>query len=141
MKNPFAAAGADFKAAFEDDPFHRYLGLTLVEQRDGYGQIELLKTSSTPSGVGRSVHGGVLATMIDMVALVALFAKLRDGEQPAGTADLSIAYLRQAQGSRIVATGEVLKRGRQLAVVDVRVTDDQDRLCCLGKVTYAFRSS
>jgi acyl-coenzyme A thioesterase PaaI-like protein len=37
------------------------------------------------------------------------------------------------------AEAVVIKRGRQLAVIEVSITDDQDRLCAKGRVLYAFR--
>ena len=85
------------------------LGITLVDYGEDFGRIKLTKTEDTPSGVGGSVHGGVLATMVDVAMLVAIFGQLREGEVPAGTAELGITYLRQAQGKEIFATA----RGHQ----------------------------
>jgi uncharacterized protein (TIGR00369 family) len=134
------AADPDYWNNFDANPWHQYLGLRLLERRLNYGRIELHKTATTPGGIGGSVHGGVLATMIDVVTIVAIFAELREDEQPAGTADLNISYLRQAHGERIICEGQVIKRGRQLAVIDASITDMQGRLCCRGRVLYAFRA-
>lgn len=128
-----------FLRDFDASPFHKMLGITLVERRAGFGKIVLSKNSNTPSGIGGSVHGGVLASMVDIAMLVAMFAEMREGEVPAGTAELSITYLRQAQGEHIYATASVIKRGRQLSVVEVDITDDDDRLCARGRALYAFR--
>ena len=135
------AANTEFWEAFDSRPFHQYLGMQLVERRSNYSKLQLRRTESTPTGIGGSVHGGVLATLIDMTAVAAIFAELRPGEQPAGTADLQISYLRQTKGELVTAEGHVLKRGRQLATIDVRVTDDSGALCCVGRVLYAFRAN
>lgn len=124
---------------FDDIPFHRYLGLKLVEHRDGYARLRLARTESTPTGVGGSVNGGVIATMIDMATIPAVFSGMRDGVLPAGTADLQVTYLRQAQGNWIEAEATVLKRGRQLCTVEVAVTNDAGELCAKGRVLYALR--
>jgi uncharacterized protein (TIGR00369 family) len=116
------------------------LGITLVEAKPGYGRIKLTKTPQTPSGIGGSVHGGVLASMVDIAMLVAMFAEMRPGEVPAGTAELGITYLRQAQGEHIYATATVVKRGRQLSSVEIDITDDDGRLCARGRTLYAFRA-
>ena len=84
--------------------------------------------------------GGVLASMVDIAMLVAVFAELRPGEQPAGTAELGITYLRQAQGDEIFAEARVIKRGRQLAVIEVDIQDAEGRLCAKGRTLYAFRA-
>ena len=73
-----------------------------------------------------SAMTGVLAAMVDIVMLVAIFAEPREGEVPAGTAELSITYLRQAHGDNIHASANVIKRGRQLSLVEVDITDDDD---------------
>ena len=129
-----------YKETFDANPYHRMLGVTLLEQRPGYGKIMLTRDSDTPSGIGGSVHGGVLAAMVDIVMLVAIFAEMREGEQPAGTAELSITYLRQSHGDHIYAEANVIKRGRQLSLVEVDITDGEDRLCARGRTLYAFRT-
>lgn len=128
-----------YKAAFDADPYHQSLGVTVVARSPGYGRIVLRKDENTPGGVGGSVHGGVLAAMVDIVMLVALFAEMQEGEVPAGTAELSITYLRQAHGDNIYAAANVVKRGRTLSLIEVDITDDEERLCARGRVLYAFK--
>jgi uncharacterized protein (TIGR00369 family) len=125
---------------FDDIPFHRYLGLRLVERRDGYARLRLTRTDQTPTGIGGSVNGGVIATMIDMATIPAVFTGMRAGALPAGTADLQVTFLRQAQGAWIEAEAIVIKRGRQLCTVEVSVTNDAGDLCARGRVLYALRS-
>jgi uncharacterized protein (TIGR00369 family) len=128
-----------FKRHFDADPFHRMLGISVLEQGPGHGRIQLEMGPDTPGGIGGSVHGGVLATMVDVSMLVAIFGELRPGQVPAGTADLGITYMRQAHGERIEAEARVVKHGRQLAVVEVDITDDSGSLCARGRALYAFR--
>lgn len=127
-------------AGFDDIPFHRYLGLELMERRDGYSRLRLTRTADTPTGIGGSVNGGVIATMIDMATIPAVFTGMRAGALPAGTADLQVTYLRQAKGAWLDAEAVVLKRGRQLCTVEVSVTDDTGELCARGRVLYALRA-
>lgn len=125
---------------FDDVPFHRFLGLRLVERRPDHACLRLTITEQTPTGIGGSVNGGVIATMIDMAVIPAVFTGIREGSQPAGTADLRVTYLRQAHGAWIEAKATVIKRGRQLCVVEVSVTNDTGKLCARGSVLYALRS-
>ena len=135
-----ADAESSFIDQFDDNPFHRMLGITLAEQRAGYGRIKLERTENTPTGIGGSVHGGVLASMVDIAMLVAVFAEMREDEVPAGTAELGITYLRPAMADEIFASARVIKRGRQLAMVEVEITEGDGRLCAKGRVLYAFRA-
>jgi uncharacterized protein (TIGR00369 family) len=131
---------AGFFEGFDDIPFHRYLGLTLAERRDGYARLRLTINETTPTGIGGSVNGGVIATMIDMATIPAVFTGLREGSVPAGTADLQVTYLRQAHGRWVDAEATVIKRGRQLCTVEVSVVNDQGELCARGRVLYALRA-
>ena len=53
-----------FLERFDEIPLHKYLGLTLAEVKPDYGRLRLFKTKTTPTGIGGSVNGGVLATMV-----------------------------------------------------------------------------
>ncbi len=136
------ASAADFetyKRRFESDAYNRMLGITLEECSTGHARICLTKTGQTPQGIGGSVHGGVLASMVDIAMIAAIFAGLRPGQMPAGTADLGITYMRQAHGDQVFAEANVVKHGRQLANVEVDITDAEGTLCAKGRVLYAFR--
>ncbi len=142
--NPPVSTGPfrpDFAETFNDNPFHRYLGLTLEEARPDYARLRLAISDTTPTGIGGSVNGGVLATMMDLAVIPAVFAGMRQGSEPAGTADLQITYLRQAHGAWVDAEARVLKRGRQLCTVEVSIHDDAGRLCARGRVLYALRTA
>ena len=127
------------KLDFNSDPFHQYLGLTLEETAQNFARVKLKIGTNTPSGINNSVHGGVLATMIDMAAVTAVFASMRENDIPGGTADLQISYLRQAHGDWLEAKADVLKKGRQLATIQVEIMNNEGTLCAAGRVLYAFK--
>ena len=129
----------DNKLDFNSDPFHKYLGLTLEETAQNFARVKLKIGTNTPSGINNSVHGGVLATMIDMAAVTAVFASIRENDIPGGTADLQISYLRQAHGDWLEAKADVLKKGRQLATIQVEIMNNEGTLCAAGRVLYAFK--
>ena len=79
--------------------------------------------------------------MVDMAAVGAVFSKAMPNSVPAGTADLSITYLRQARGEWLDARATVIKRGRQLSTITIDVVNDEGVLCCSGKVLYAMRTA
>lgn len=133
-------AKRDF-SGFDDVPFHRYLGLTLVERRDDYARLRMTIGDDTPTGIDGAVNGGAVATLVDMAAIPAVFTGLREGTEPGGTADLQVTYLRQAKGRWIEAEATVLKRGRNLCTVEVSVHNETGVLCARGRVLYALRAS
>jgi uncharacterized protein (TIGR00369 family) len=129
----------DFFENFADIPFHRYLGLSIEEARPDFARVRLQISDSTPTGIGGSVNGGVIATLIDIAVIPAVFAGMKEGSQPAGTADLQVTYLRQSHGRWIDAEATVIKRGRQLCTVEVSVINDEGVLSARGRVLYALR--
>lgn len=93
----------------------------------------------TLGGVGGSVHGGLLAALVDIAMLEAMFPAFEPSDQPAGTADLSITYLRPALSSKVIAEATVLRKGKTLAVTEVSILDAEGNLCAKGRTIYVIR--
>jgi len=129
------------RRSFNDYPLHRALGIKLEEVRPGFARIVMETGSLTLGGIGGSVHGGLLAAMVDIVMLEALSATRQPGDQFAGTAELNISYLRPALGKCVFAEATVIKKGRSLAVSEVSIIDDQGRTCARARATYALRAA
>ena len=127
------------KREFEEFPLHSALGLTLEALQPGSARICLTTSKVTLGGVGGSVHGGLLAAMVDIAMLEALVSLLRRGETTAGTVDLNITYLRPALGAKVYADATVLRKGRTTVVTEVSITDGMGKLCAKGRTIYALR--
>jgi len=127
------------RRSFDDYPLHHALGITLVEARPGYARIVMETSRLTLGGIGGSVHGGLLAAMVDIVMLEALSAGREPGDEFAGTAELNISYLRPALSKRVFAEATVIKKGRSLAVTEVSILDEAGRVCARARTTYALR--
>ena len=138
---PQGADAEAFAQQFAAHPLHKALGIRLEERRADFARIAITPDAVTRGGVAGSLHGGILAAMVDIVMLAALSTEQRPDRQPAGTADLNITYLRPALGEHVFAEGTVVKRGRQLAMVEVSILDGEGRLCARGRALYAFRSA
>jgi uncharacterized protein (TIGR00369 family) len=127
-------------ARWRENPLHAYLGLDLEEQNDGYCRVVLHTGPQTRGGVGGSVHGGIMATLVDIATMTAVASVVdHRAEEMNGTAELNISYLRPALGAIVVAEGRVLKKGKTLVVVDVDCSDGKGRLFAKGRAQYALR--
>lgn len=136
--NPHAIP-PNWRREFDDFPLHRALGITIDEVRPGFARVVLRTSALTLGGVGGSVHGGLLALLVDIAMLEALIPMFGPDERPAGTADLNITYLRPATGARITAEAAVLRKGRSLAVTEVSILNDEGQLCAKGRTIYSVR--
>jgi uncharacterized protein (TIGR00369 family) len=80
-----------------------------------------------------SVHGGVMATLLDSATGCAVHTRL-----PAGMAytslDLAVKYLRRvtAESGPLTCVGEVVSMGRRTALAEARLTDGAGRLLAHG---------
>ena len=70
-----------------------------------------------------TVHGGVLATMIDVAMGTAVAAE--GGDSPV-TVSLTVTYLEPGRPGRLEAVAKVRKRGKRLMVVEAEVVQDGD---------------
>ena len=121
------------------NPYHTLIGVELVERGDGHARCRLPVTEKVRGGVAGSVHGGVISALVDIATLSAVSSIVQPGEQMAGTAELSVSYLRTALGEAVFADARVLKKGRTLAVIDVDITNPDGTLVAKGRVSYALR--
>ncbi|GII20885.1 PaaI family thioesterase [Planosporangium mesophilum] len=109
-------------------PVMRTLGMSGVEVEEGRIVFRLQPQEFHYNPLG-SMHGGVLATLLDSAAACAVQTTL-----PAGTGytslDLNTKFLRPVTvGSGMLrCEGIVLSRGKRTALAQAQVLDDADRL-------------
>lgn len=70
-----------------------------------------------------TVHGGVLATLVDTAMGLAARSTTDDEEVPA-TSQLTVAYLTAGRPGRLVVTAQVRKQGEHLLVCDADIEQD-----------------
>ncbi|GAB4065790.1 hotdog fold thioesterase [Angustibacter speluncae] len=104
------------------------LGLEPVEFSHGRVVFSLRPQEFHLNPLG-TVHGGVLATMLDTGAACAVHTTLPVGVGYT-TVDLTCTYLRpvRAGGDELRVVGTVLSRGRRTALGQAQVLDARDRL-------------
>jgi len=109
-------------------PVMHMLGMSRLTADEGRVTVEMEPQEFHYNPLG-SVHGGVLATLLDTAAGCAVHTTL-----PAGlgytSVDLSVKYLRPATlaSGLLTCTGTVIQRGRRTALGEARLTDAAGRL-------------
>jgi uncharacterized protein (TIGR00369 family) len=109
-------------------PVMATLGIEAVGFSEGRASFALEPREFHYNPLG-TVHGGVLATLLDSAAGCAVHSVLAEGTGYT-TLDLNARYLRPvtARTGRLVVTGTVLSRGSRTALAEARLTDSRDRL-------------
>ncbi len=116
-------------------PFHQWLGLSVVSV--GEGAIELTATWRPEWLVNAergTVHGGILATLVDLTADWALVSRTGRGVP---TVDLRVDYHRAATRGDLTCRGKVVKFGGQISVAEAQILDADGRLLASGRGVYA----
>jgi uncharacterized protein (TIGR00369 family) len=124
----FAAgdAGAELTRWWNAQPYLAALDLKVASIEEGRARVVLHRSQVNVAGIRDSINGGVLASLAELAAHVALRSVLGEGGRVAHTQDLSISYTSSARSEHTVAEATVLRVGR-LAVVDVAIAEGDDR--------------
>ncbi len=133
----------------EKTPFNKVLGLEIesIEKESVHLKFDM-KEDLLGNAFRGMIHGGVIASILDVAGGVAAFFSLRDKlkgqslEKAAqsysrfGTVDLRIDYLRPGIGESFNARGSILRTGNKVAVARMELHNEKDKLIATGTGTY-----
>lgn len=108
--------------ASTSEGFASALGVRGQEAEDGRARLELHASEQHLNPAG-TVHGGVLATLVDTAMGSAVRSSTGDEDVPA-TSQLTVTYLRPGKPGTLTVTAEVRKRGEHLTVCEADVEQD-----------------
>jgi uncharacterized protein (TIGR00369 family) len=132
-----ALSGAEFmRQFFPTSPYVAHLGMQLVEMQPDMAILAMPFRDSLVT-IGTTVHGGAIASLIDMAATVAAWSGAQVPANGRGsTVGLTVNYLTAAQSEDLKAIARVLRRGRSLVYLDVEVQNAAGTPVAKGLVTY-----
>lgn len=112
------------------------MGITIIEA----GPDRVVGTmpvagNTQPYGL---LHGGASAVLVETLGSIAAGLHGGAGTLPVGI-DLSCTHHRGARAGIVTAVATPLSAGRTVATYDVRVTDDEGRAVCTGRLTCLLR--
>jgi uncharacterized protein (TIGR00369 family) len=121
-----ATIAAQLKGDAPPAPIESLLGLRFVSWGDAEAvfDLEAEPRHANPTGI---VQGGVLCALADVAMATAFASTLQEGETFT-TLELKMNYIKPVQTGRIVATGNVVHRGRTTGVLDCTIVDAEERL-------------
>jgi acyl-coenzyme A thioesterase 13 len=125
-----------FAAFMEGDGFDQCLaGLELVAAGGGHVRARLVVGRRVQNFAG-GLHGGAIATLVDVVGTFAIVTADKDG-RPGVSTDLNVSYCGPAiPDEAIVVEARVLRAGKSFAFVSVEVTREGDgKLVAQGRMT------
>lgn len=114
------------------------LGFELVslEPETAYGRVRLDDRHLQPLDI---VHGGVYAALAESIASHATADTVRPQGMVALGMSNETSFFRPTSTGVVHALAQLLHGGRTTWVWEVRLTDDEGRLCAASRVTIAVR--
>jgi uncharacterized protein (TIGR00369 family) len=107
-------------------PIAKLVGFTIEDVQRGRSVVTLEAGPQHWNPMG-TVHGGVFADVADAAMGIAFASTLAPGETFT-TVELKMNYLRPVKEGMLIATAEVVHRGRTIGLVEASVLDGQGRL-------------
>uniref|UniRef100_A0A8D0GR93 Acyl-coenzyme A thioesterase 13 n=1 Tax=Sphenodon punctatus TaxID=8508 RepID=A0A8D0GR93_SPHPU len=109
------------KAMVESPGFDRVLNKMTVLSASPGKVVCQMKVDEEHTNRGGTLHGGLTATLVDVVSTAALMYTERGA--PGVSVDMNITYVPNMQYLEILITAQVLKQGRSLAFASVDLTN------------------
>ena len=106
----------------EPGGFAGRLGAVVTEVGEGTARLDFEAGEEHLNPAG-TVHGGVLATLVDTAMGTAVRSATDDGDVPA-TSQLTVTYLRPGKPGRLTVDARVRTRGEHLTVCEADVDQD-----------------
>jgi 1,4-dihydroxy-2-naphthoyl-CoA hydrolase len=112
------------------------LEVLAVSDEEVTARVAVRDELKQPAGL---VHGGVFASIAESITSMATWLAVHDDGRSAQGLSNQISFLRPILGGTIHAIARRRHRGRTTWVWEVDITDDEDRLCALVRMTIAVR--
>jgi uncharacterized protein (TIGR00369 family) len=117
---------ASYSMPYGDSPGRWKIAL----MQDGRAEASWTPTPDMANPFG-SVHGGIIATVIDELAGAAVISSIEAGSAP--TVSLNVEYLHAVPiGGTYTAMGEIVRMGRAMAIADARILDEEGKVLARG---------
>ncbi|KAK9957427.1 hypothetical protein ABG768_011674 [Culter alburnus] len=123
------------KAVVDSPGFDRVLSKVEILSASPGKVVCEMKVEEEHTNRGGTLHGGLTATLVDMISTTAIMYSERGA--PGVSVDMNITYMNAAKiGEDILITAQVLKQGRTLAFATVDLTNKANgKLIAQGRHT------
>ncbi|HEY9040492.1 MAG TPA: PaaI family thioesterase [Roseovarius sp.] len=128
---------ADLEAPYE---LQEVLGYSLTEWSHGLAVVEAEFTDTLKNRQGL-LHGGIHALLLDTaMGYAGCYTGVAGQQQNALTLSMTVNYVGQLQGTRLIATGRRIGGGRRTYFAEAKVTDDTGATLATATGVFRYRS-
>lgn len=120
------------------DSIVTHLGIEFTEAGEGYlvARMPVDGRTHQPFGI---LHGGASVVLAESLGSVASFLTLSDPmKQRAVGVEVNANHIRSVRDGWVYGRCTPIHTGRSTHVWDIRITDEQDRVVCVSRLTIAI---
>jgi uncharacterized protein (TIGR00369 family) len=121
------------KDDFNSQSYCKLLGMEIIDVGEGIARLSLNINQSHLNQNG-FVHGGIISSVADTAAAVALLSTI-DAGRKVSTIEFKINFLRPIKNN-IFAVAKVIHKGSRIAVVDIDIENTQQQLVAKCLATF-----
>ncbi len=115
-----------YSAPYGDSPGRWKFGLV----QDGHAEASWTPTPDMANPFG-SVHGGIIATVIDEVTGAAVMSSIEASSAP--TVSMNVEFLHAVPiGGNYTVVGEIVRKGRAMVIADARILNEEGKVLARG---------
>jgi uncharacterized protein (TIGR00369 family) len=120
-------------------PANRIFGFKIVDLKEGFAKIHVpFKEDFISDFLQGLWHGGIIASVADSAAGIAASTVLTDARDKLNTIDLRIDYLSGAIKEDIYAEAELLKVGKRIIKVDVKLYQESKGTVAIARGAFSL---
>ncbi|MBN2516886.1 MAG: PaaI family thioesterase [Deltaproteobacteria bacterium] len=134
-----AAHLSRIKEIVNKSPYYRHINMELVEFTDG-GCVMKMNVEGFHCNIYDTAHGGAVASLADSACGLALATSINSNEFVM-TQNLNINYLLPVAKGMLTAKGNVIRRGRNSAVLEADIFDESGRKIAHAHSIHIIRQS
>ncbi len=127
------------KQVFESQmPVNKFLGLEVLELKDGFAKIHIpFKEEFIGDFIQKRWHGGIQASIADSAGGIAALTSISSFEEKVNTIDMRIDYLLGSEPKDIYAEAEIIKNGKRIIKVDVKLYHEKNKIIALARCAFS----
>lgn len=108
--------------------------VTAIESNAVVATMPVDNRTHQPMGI---LHGGASVALAETVGSVSANGTLENGQYAVGL-EINANHLRPVRAGKVTARSAPIHLGRSTQVWEIRITDDQDKLVCISRLTVAI---
>lgn len=119
-------------------PFNKYIGLELVELKEGFARATIrFKSELMGDARIKAIHGGVISASMDAVGGIAGISTLTSFEDKIVTVDMRVDYIRSARDTDLIIEARIVRSGNKIITTNMQVFASTDHaLVAEGRGVY-----